>query len=172
MRPSLLACLSAALVACGPLTAADQPAPPKPATPPASTAAAPAEPAPAVDPVTARRAGAAADAILQREADAKLRPDPEAENTLAEAEVLLLTAQTYLDQKQPLKAGETFVAASAKLQGIPVEQRKALGKRLVAANGKLTGLSRLLLEEPKLDPGQAGPTTPPAASVPPTPAKP
>ncbi len=171
MRPSLLACLSAALVACGPLTAADPPAPPRPATPPAA-APAPAEPAPVVDPITARRAGAAADAILQREADAKLRPDPEAENALAEAEVLLLTAQTYLDQKQPLKAGETFVAASAKLQGIPVEQRKALGKRLAAANAKLTDLSRLLLDEPKLDPGQAGAPAPPAAPVPPPPAKP
>ena len=172
MRPSLLACLSAALVACGHLMAADQPAPPKPATPPAATAPAPAEPAPAVDPITARRAGAAADAILQREADARIRPDPEAENTLAEGEVLLLTAQTYLDQKLPLKAGETFVAASAKLQAIPVEQRKALGKRLVAANGKLTELSRLLLEEPKLDPGQAAPAAPPVPPAAPIPAKP
>ncbi|MBA3939386.1 MAG: hypothetical protein H0X38_18205, partial [Planctomycetes bacterium] len=118
------------------------------------------------------RAGAAADAILQREADARLRPDPEAENTLAEAEILLLEAQTYLDQKQPLKAGETFVAASAKLQGIPVEQRKPLGKRLVAANAKLTGLSRLLLDEPKLDPGRAGPAAPPVPPATPAPAKP
>jgi hypothetical protein len=178
MRLLALAVLTLALAA--PLSAAEatpapKPKPPVPATTvPATTPApnpatppAPAAAAPAVDEATVKRADQAADAYLAEKAAAQVKPDPEAEKAMAEIEVLLLEAKAFLDAKEPLKAGDQFVTASKKMIALPVEQRRALGKRFRQASAQLTDLSRRLLDDKALD---TSPAPAPADAAPAAPA--
>jgi hypothetical protein len=131
---------------------APPPAPPAPAA--EQPAAAPAAAAPALDAATVRRAEQAADAYLTAQST---RPDPEAEHALAEAEIGLLEANAFLDQHQPLKAGDQYLLASGKLAAIPAEQRAALGQRFRKASAGLTGLSKRLLDEQAFNLGPPAP---------------
>lgn len=110
-------------------------------------------PATALDPVTAKRAEAAADAYL----GTAVKPDPVAEQLLLQVEVLLLEARSYLDVKQPLKAGDSYLAATAKLAEIPAEQRAPLGPRFHKASVSLLDLSKTLLAEPAFNLGKPDP---------------
>lgn len=112
-------------------------------------------PAPAaLDAATAKRAEAAADAYL----GTTVKPDPVAEQLLLQAEVLLLEAHTYLDLKQPLKAGDKYLDATKKLAEIPSEQRGPLGPRFRKANASLLELSKTLLADPAFNLGKPQPT--------------
>jgi hypothetical protein len=113
-----------------------------------------------VDSVTAHRAEAAADAYLKAQAEHDAKPQPEAEDALASAEVELLEAQTFLDQHQPLKAGDLFLQASKHLAAITPDQRLALGTRLHKASASLTALSRRLLDEQAFNLGTPDPASP------------
>lgn len=124
---------------------------PRPAQTPATT----------VDPATARKAEAAADAYQQQ---ANTRPDPLAETALAEIEVLLLEVHAFLDAKNPRKAGDCYLGAVEKRKTINAVQRPLLGKRLHKADLDLLALSRELLGQPAFEVGdaQAPVTEPPA----------
>ena len=114
---------------------------------------------PALDAATTHRAEQAADAYLKAEAARDAHADPTAERALADAEVELLTAQTFLDQQLPLKAGERYLEASKLLTGISPEDRLALGARFHRASAALIALSRRLLGDHTFDlgpPEQAG----------------
>lgn len=111
--------------------------------------------APVLDAVTAKRAAQAADAYLQ--STNPVHADATAEKTLAEAEILLLEAQGFLEVKDPLKAGESYLEAVKKLSAIPDEQRPALGNRLRKASLTLTALSRRLLADKAYDVGTPEP---------------
>lgn len=121
---------------------------PAPAPKPTLTVPAPAgdtkTPAAPVDPETARKAEAAADAYLQQ---ANAKPDPLAEVALADIEVLLLKAHAFLEVSQPLKSGESYLSAIAKRKTIDETQRHILGKRLTKADADLIAISRLLLAQ-------------------------
>lgn len=123
---------------------------------PAGDAPAPAAvPAPAtLDAATVKRAEAAADQYL----GASVKPDPVAAELLLQTEVLLLEARTYLDLKQPLKAGDKYLDATKKLAEIPSEQRGPLGLRFRKANASLLDLSKTLLAEPAFNLGKPAPT--------------
>lgn len=117
-----------------------------------------------MDPATARKAEAAADAYLQQ---TNTRPDPLAETALAEIEVLLLEVHAYLDVKKPLKAGECYLSAIEKRKTIDEVQRPLLGKRLRKADGDLVVLSRELLGQAAFDLGDPpAPAPAPAAPAP------
>ena len=132
-----------------------------------------------IDPAVLRKAEAAADAYVKA---AAVRPDPEAELILADIEIVLLEGRTFVDVKQPLKAGEKYLEAVAKRKTIPNEQRVALGERLQKADHQLLQLSRVLLGEAAFDLGDppgtppttvapaTSPTAPIPAELPPTPA--
>ena len=112
-------------------------------------------PAPAaLDAATAKRAEAAADAYL----GTTVKPDPVAEQLLLQVEVLLLEARTYLDLKQPMKAGDQYLDAAKKLAEIPSEQRAPLGPRFRKASASLLDLSKTLLAEPAFNLGKPDPT--------------
>lgn len=129
------------------LVAADAPTTtPKPASVPAKSNEAPAT----VDPATAKKAEAAADAYLKQ---LNTRPDPLAETALAEIEVLLLEVHAFIDVKQALKAGERYLSAIEKRKVIAEDQRPLLGKRLQKADSELVALSRELLGQPAFDLG-------------------
>lgn len=133
---------------------------PRPAQPPAGDGP------PVVDPATAKKAEEAADAYLKQ---ANTRPDPLAETALAEIEVLLLEVHSFIDIKQPLKAGERYLSAIEKRKTIAPEQRPLLGKRLQKVDADMLALSRQLLGQPAYDLGD-----PPAggsAEAPAAPAK-
>ena len=113
-------------------------------------------PAPAaLDAATAKRAEAAADVYL----GTTVKPDPVAEQQLLlQVEVLLLEARTYLDLKQPMKAGDQYLDAAKKLAEIPSEQRAPLGPRFRKASASLLDLSKTLLAEPAFNLGKPDPT--------------
>jgi hypothetical protein len=143
---------------CVELAAADAPKPaPKSGDPPAT-----------IDPATAKKAEEAADAYLKQ---ANTRPDPLAETALAEIEVLLLEVHSFIDIKQPLKAGERYLSAIEKHKTIAPEQRPLLGKRLQQVDADLLALSRQLLGQPAYDLGEP-PADKPAAAPATTPATP
>jgi len=126
---------------------------------------------PPLDPVTERRAEQAADRYLAEEQALHQPVDPQALLDLANAEVLLIEAKTYLDQHDATKAGTDVVAAGEKLHGIKPELRPPLGSRYHDAETRLTALSEALLRTDALDPGHpsgaAAPAPPdPAASAP------
>jgi hypothetical protein len=167
IRRAMVLCrlLLGALAASG--AGAAEGAPPAPTGGGAAPAAEPAPatggaPAPTLDAVTSRRAEQAADAYLRAQAEHDRHPDPEAERALADAEVELLEAQTFLDLNQPLKAGERYLEAAKLISGIPAEQRPALGARLRKASGALTALSRRLLDDKAYDLGAPEPGGPPS----------
>jgi hypothetical protein len=152
LRPS---CLSIPLLfSFATLTAAEAPK-----TPP--TPAAADQPA-TLDPVTAKKAEAAADAYLKQ---VGTRPDPLAETALAEIEVLLLEVHSFIDVKQPLKAGERYLSAVEKRKTIAPEQRPLLGKRLRQVDADMLALSRTLLGQPAYDLGDP-PADQPAGDAP------
>jgi hypothetical protein len=130
---------------------------PKPTVLPKPSAAEPV----VVDPATAKKAEDAADAYLKQ---ASTRPDPLAETALAEIEVMLLEAHSFIDIKQPLKAGERYLAAVEKRKAIAPEQRPLLGKRLQKADADLLAVSRQLLGQPAFDLGDP-PAEKPAAGA-------
>jgi hypothetical protein len=148
MRTILLSLLFA-----GAIAADAPPTPPKPA---------PGEAPVQVDPATVKKAEEAADAYLKQ---ASTRPDPLAETALAEIEVLLLEVHSFIEVKQPLKAGERYLAAIEKRKTIAPEQRPLLGKRLQKADAELVVLSRELLGQPAFDLGDP-PSGKPASSRP------
>jgi hypothetical protein len=123
-----------------------------------------------VDPVTARRAEKAAQDYLDQQEAAKTPPDADASSALADAEVMLLEAKTFLDQGDATKAGGKYVDAGAKLKAIPADQRLKLGERYRKATAKLTELSRALLATDAVDPASAskdpGAPTPAETGVP------
>ncbi len=140
--------LSALLLLAGVLGAAETK--PTPVPPPHPG------PAPiAIDPATARKAEAAADAYLKQ---AATPVDPTAETVLAEIEIHLLEVHAFLEAKQPLKAGEHYLAAIEKRKVIDDVQGPLLGKRLRKADADLLALSRVLLGQAAFDLGD-----PPAA---------
>jgi len=149
MRTLLATALMATLVA------ADAPPTIKPLPTPLAPTPASATAPVAIDPATTKKAEDAADAYLKQ---ANTRPDPLAETALAEIEVLLLEVHAFIDVKQPLKAGERYLAAIEKRKAIADDQRPLLGKRLRKADGDLLTLSRELLGQPAFDLGD-----PPAA---------
>jgi hypothetical protein len=150
------------------LVAADAPPTPKPTPKPAPPVPTQNGEAPAtVDAATAKKAEDAADAYLKQ---LNTRPDPLAETALAEIEVLLLEVHTFIEVKQPLKAGERYLSAIEKRKTIADEQRPLLGKRLQKADAELVTLSRQLLGQSAFDlgdpPAEKPPVDPPAASQP------
>lgn len=148
------------LVALIPVSAADVTTPkatPTP-TPPAKNS----EPTAPLDPVTAKKAEAAADAYLKQSA---VRPDPMAETALAEIEVLLLEVHAFMEAKQAIKAGERYLTAIEKRKTIAEDQRAILGKRLAKADTELLSLTRQLLGQPAYDLGDP-PADKPAAGTP------
>lgn len=153
-------------VVCATAMAADA-TPPKPAPAPAPIPKN-AEPPAKLDPATAKKAEEAADAYLKQ---AAVRPDPLAETALAEIEVLLLEVHAFMDAKQPLKAGERYLAAIEKRKSIAEDQRRLLGKRLLKADTELLSLSRDLLGQPAFDLGDPPADQPAAKSAPEQPAK-
>ena len=68
-----------------------------------------------LDAATTKRAEAAADAYLGVSAADQAKPDPVAAQMLVQVEVRLLEARSYLDLKQPLKAGDCYLDAAKKL---------------------------------------------------------
>lgn len=147
MRTFLLGGLLAGLTAAE----APNPTPPRPATVDQTTP---------IDPATAKQAEAAADAYLKQ---LDTRPDPLAETALAEIEVLLLEAHSFIEVQQPLKAGERYLSAIEKRKTISEDQRPLLGKRLRKADSELLVLSRQLLGQPAYDLGDPKADQPPAA---------
>ncbi|MBA3707871.1 MAG: hypothetical protein H0W83_03505 [Planctomycetes bacterium] len=144
---------------------ADSTSEPKPKSDPKPP---PATPPPTVDPATARRADRAAQEFLDQQARNQTPAAPEAIADLADAEVLLLECAAFLDAGQSTKAGESFLGAGKKMNGIPADQRRLLGDRYRKASGRLTGLSRRLLGDEAYNP----PEEPAEAPVPaPQPAK-
>lgn len=156
--------LALSLLMAGVVAADIKPPAPKPATPPQPATDQPAT----VDSATAKRAEDAADAYLKQ---ANTRPDPLAETALAEIEVLLLEVHSFIDVKQPLKAGERYLSAIEKRKTIAPEQRPLLGKRLQKADADLVALSRQLLGQPAFDLGDPPADKPAAAATPAPPAK-
>ena len=137
-------------------------APPQP--PGAATGSGP----PPLDPVTERRAEQAADQYLADEQALHQPVDPQALLDLANAEVLLIEAKTYLDQHDATKAGSDVVAAGEKLHGIKPALRPPLGTRYHDAEAHLTSLSEALLATDALDPGHPAGATAPAGTPEPT----
>jgi hypothetical protein len=147
-----LVALSAAVTVTG---AETTPIPaPTPVVPAASTV-----PTPPLDPATVKRAEEAAEAYLKQ---ANVRPDPLAETTLAEIEILLLEVQAFIDVKQSLKAGERYLAAIEKRKSIADDQRVLLSKRLQKVDASMLNLSRALLNEPSYNLGDPPADQPPA----------
>jgi hypothetical protein len=158
-----LACLAPLLgaVLAAALDGADATIPPAPPQPPPSASG------PTVlDGVTQRRAEQVADDYQAQQQALKVPLDPQALLDLANAEVLLLEAKTYLDQHQATKAGADFVTAGDKLHDIKRDQRPLLGKRLRQAEDQLTALSLAMLKTDAVDP--AAIHAAPAESSPPT----
>jgi hypothetical protein len=144
MAPLLPSLLAVPLYAADAATPAIAPVPPQP--PPAASGPT------VLDGVTQRRAEQVADDYLAQQQALKVALDPQSLLDLANAEVLLLEAKTYLDQHQPAKAGADYVAAGDKLHDIKSDQRPLLGKRLRQAEDQLTALSLALLKSDAVDP--------------------
>jgi hypothetical protein len=130
-------------------------------------------PAPTIDAETIKKAEAAADAYLQNGQRTNARPDPEMELILADLEIVLLECQTLFDNKNPLKAGEKYLAAVELWKKIPATQRPLLGQRLRKADRTLLSLSQKVLGEATYDlgdvpanPGDATPAATPTATQP------
>jgi len=123
---------------------------------------------PPLDPVTERRAEQAADQYLADQQALHQPVDPQALLDLANAEVLLIEAKTYLDQHDATKAGTDVVAAGEKLHGIKPQLRPPLGSRYHDAEARLTTLSEALLGTDAVDPGHPATAAAPAGTPDPT----
>ncbi len=75
-------------------------------------------------------------------------PSAKAIQVADDVDVLLLTSRVLLDQQEPTKAGNRFVAAVKALQDLSRADRKALGGRYLDQRQQLTELATRLLADP------------------------
>ncbi len=130
-----------------------------------------AEPAPPkLDDATKLRAESAATAYAAELA--KQAPDADTLKTIGTVDADLDLAFTALDKGDPGTASDLFLAASKLMKDLTTAQRTALAKHYQATSDRLVALSRRLLTDNRLSPGdEAKPAT--ATSVPDSaPAKP